>query len=86
MNGGGSLNCRDVLFLDGLPEFGHSVLEVLRPPVEYKVVTVGRAHGWSLSPRTSCWLGNSNKQLRYSRAVDLHNTGDGYAQDAKTTT
>jgi magnesium chelatase family protein len=34
-----------VLFLDELPEFGPSVLEVLRQPIEDKVVTISRAHG-----------------------------------------
>jgi magnesium chelatase family protein len=34
---------RGVLFLDELPEFGHSLLEVLRQPLEDKVVTISRA-------------------------------------------
>ena len=36
---------RGVLFLDELPEFGTRVLEVLRQPVEDKVVTISRASG-----------------------------------------
>ena len=36
---------RGILFLDELPEFGQSVLEVLRQPVEDKVVTISRAQG-----------------------------------------
>ena len=40
-----SLSNRGVLFLDELPEFGPSVLEVLRQPIEDKVVTISRAHG-----------------------------------------
>lgn len=36
---------RGVLFLDELPEFGHRVLEVLRQPIEDKVVTISRAQG-----------------------------------------
>ena len=34
---------RGVLFLDELPEFGQSVLEVLRQPIEDKSVTISRA-------------------------------------------
>jgi len=34
-----------VLFLDELPEFGSRVLEVMRQPIEDKVVTISRAQG-----------------------------------------
>ena len=34
-----------MLFLDELPEFGHTLLEVLRQPLEDKVVTISRAQG-----------------------------------------
>ncbi len=40
-----TLSHRGVLFLDELPEFGHTILEVLRQPLEDKVVTISRAQG-----------------------------------------
>ncbi len=40
-----SLSHRGILFLDELPEFGHADLEVLRQPLEDKVVTISRAQG-----------------------------------------
>lgn len=40
-----TLSHRGVLFLDELPEFGQAGLEVLRQPLEDRVVTISRAQG-----------------------------------------
>ena len=51
-----TLSHRGLLFLDELPEFGHTVLEVLRQPLEDKVVTISRAQGTITSRSTSYGL------------------------------
>jgi len=51
-----SLSHRGVLFLDELPEFGHSLLEVLRQPLEDKLVTISRAHGCLTQSLPHVWM------------------------------
>ena len=55
-----SLAHHGVLFLDELPEFGMRVLEVLRQPMEDKVVTISRAQGSLTFPANFQMVGAMN--------------------------
>jgi magnesium chelatase family protein len=49
-----------VLFLDELPEFGQNTLEVLRQPLEDRIVTISRAQGTVTFPANFILIGAMN--------------------------
>ncbi len=55
-----SLAHRGVLFLDELPEFAQKTLEVLRQPLEDKIVTIARAKGALTFPANFMLIGALN--------------------------
>jgi magnesium chelatase family protein len=55
-----SLAHRGVLFLDELPEFGTRVLEVLRQPLEDKIVAIARSTGTLVFPANFMLVGSAN--------------------------
>jgi magnesium chelatase family protein len=55
-----SLAHHGVLFLDELPEFGHRVLEVMRQPMEDRVVTISRAKTTMTFPANFMLVGAMN--------------------------
>lgn len=78
-----SLAHNGILFLDELPEFSRSVLEVLRQPLEDRQVTISRAHGNStfqtnltcvaaMNPCPCGYLGHPDKPCKCTQAQINH--------------
>ena len=78
--GEASLAHRGILFLDEFPEFGTRVLEVMRQPMEDKVVTISRAKGSltfsanfqlvaAMNPCPCGWYGDSQKPCTCAPAM-----------------
>jgi len=55
-----SLAHRGVLFLDELPEFGNRMLEMLRQPLEDKIVSISRSAGSLTYPANFVLIGSMN--------------------------
>ncbi|MEM6313988.1 MAG: YifB family Mg chelatase-like AAA ATPase, partial [Planctomycetota bacterium] len=68
-----SLAHHGVLFLDELPEFSRSVLEMLRQPMEDGVVTIARVHGSQRFP------------AEFMLVAAMNPSEDGHGADAKST-
>jgi magnesium chelatase family protein len=75
-----SLAHRGVLFLDELPEFAARTLEVMRQPLEDKVVTISRAHGTltfpanfqlvaAMNPCPCGWAGDPTRECTCTPSV-----------------
>lgn len=71
-----SLAHRGVLFLDELPEFGRSVLESLREPIEDGHVTIARAHGSVRFPAEVMLVAAMNPTARGHRGRGPRSAGE----------
>ena len=55
-----SLSHRGVLFLDELPEFGRECIEIMRQPLEEKMIQIARSHGTFFYPANFMLVAASN--------------------------